>query len=121
MNRNEHNPRVGDLCHGCYGRGFHVDRGGQGRACYVCEGHATAGLFAVQLGTAQVRVELNGETASYRRAVAAAIRAATLASLRVRRARPTEARVVYYAADGAPARALYRVPVAAAGSDPVAA
>ncbi|HYH64236.1 MAG TPA: hypothetical protein VD866_06015 [Urbifossiella sp.] len=114
-------PYASDRCRGCLGRGFQVDRDGEGRACLVCEGHAAAGLFAVQLGTALVRVELNGETTSFRRAVATAIRAATLASLRVRRARPTEARVVYYAADGSSARCLYRVPVVVPGADPVAA
>ncbi len=124
MIREAYHPRPDELCFGCFGRGFHVERGGQGRACLVCQGHATAGVFAVQVAAerpAPVRMELNGETPSYRRAVAAAIRAATLASLRVRRARPAETRVVYYPADGSPARVLYRVPVVIPQNGPVAA
>ncbi|MBN9521809.1 hypothetical protein J0H58_25385 [bacterium] len=65
--------------------------------------------------------ELSGVAASYRRAVAAAIRAATPASLRVRRVRPTETVVVYCAADQPAARVVYWVPVCVPGADPVAA
>lgn len=124
MIREVYSPLPGEMCFGCFGRGFHVLRGGGGRACLVCEGHSTAGVFAVQLvddGPAPVRLELNGETPSFRRAVAAAIRAATLVGLRVRRVRPTEAVVVYYAADQAAARVVYRVSVVIPGAEPVAA
>lgn len=120
MIRESYDPVADDFCRACQGRGFQLGAGGC-RACFVCQGHATAGLFAVQLGAGPVSVELDVETTSFRRAVAVAIRAATLASLRVRRVRPTEARVVYYAADGAPSRVLYRVPVAVPGTGPVAA
>lgn len=99
-----------DECFVCEGKGFlaHPEYGPA--ECWACQGQATAGVYVVQLNAGEVCYEISWQTADLADAIRRARRSATLAALRVRRFRFTDARVVYIPRQGRPV-VVRKVPV----------